>query len=51
LTGSLLARTRRRHDALRRYPGEVTAAATQLSAFFGWDRESDGSTIVPPLSR
>jgi serine/threonine protein kinase len=51
LSGSLLDRTRRRNDNEKRYPGEVIAAANQLSTFFDWNRESDGSTIVPPLSR
>ncbi|HSX60880.1 MAG TPA: serine/threonine-protein kinase, partial [Tahibacter sp.] len=51
VSGSLLDRTRRRSDPARRYRGESVAAATELSAFFAWNRESDGSTIVPPLSR
>lgn len=30
---------------------EPIAQADEMSAFFGWNRASDGSTIVPPLRR
>lgn len=51
LSGSLLDRTRRRSTDEPRLPDAAIAEAHRLSAFFGWNRESDGSTIVPPLRR
>ena len=51
LSPSLLDRVRRRDDTKSGYHAESIREADVLSAFFGWNRESDGSTIVPPLSR
>lgn len=51
LTPSLLDRTRRRRDTKNGYHAEPIREAGQLSAFFNWNRDSDGATIVPPLSR
>lgn len=51
ISGSLLDRARRGPAIARRYIEPTIAEATQLSAFFNWNRDSDGSTIVPPLSR
>lgn len=48
LNGSLL-NTARHFDTY--YFAQMREEATVLSAFFDWNRESDGSTIVPPFSR
>ncbi|GMV31465.1 MAG: hypothetical protein AMXMBFR59_35900 [Rhodanobacteraceae bacterium] len=51
LTGSLLDRVRRNGPGSAGYHAEPLAEAELLSEFFGWNRESDGSTIVAPMSR
>lgn len=48
LSGSLLAR---RRDDDSDYYAEMRNEADQLSAFFGWNRGSGGTTIAPPLQR
>jgi tetratricopeptide (TPR) repeat protein len=50
LTGSLLNEIRT-IEAFRSEYLELIVGADKLSQFFGWNRQSDGSTIVPPLKR
>lgn len=51
ISASLLDRVRRRPRMKYRYPDDLVVQSDQLSAFFRWNRETDGSTIVPPMKR
>ncbi|HSX60485.1 MAG TPA: tetratricopeptide repeat protein, partial [Tahibacter sp.] len=48
LTGSLIGTVR---QFKLYYYVRMSIEADALGAFFGWNRESDGSTIVPPMRR